>query len=132
MSFEIAETGDAGGVGAVESFVRLVEGYYGRYREPILRREVVEWIGEEGLDPSLFRAWYKLLVRTISREYNCQPDIVQLGRVYREASAARAADRPEILALDTGAVLSREEAAAAWRKLLRKVVASSRFHAGLN
>ena len=130
MQYEIVEGGAV--EGNVEAFVRLVEGYYGRYAEPILRREIKEWIVEEHLDSSLFRAWYKRLVRSVSREYNNQPDIVQLSKVYRDVAAARAAERSAVPALDVAPVMSRDEAAAAMKKLLADVVEARSFRGGDN
>ena len=99
---------------AGEGFVRMLEGYYGEYAKAF-RREVADWV-DEIVPKAHHRALYKHVVETISRQFQNQPDIVQL----REALPTMPRE-PKPLLLDAGDVVPRDEAAKRMHGILTRL-----------
>jgi len=101
-------------VTAGEGFVRMLEGYYGEYAKAF-RREVADWVDSQ-VSQEKHRTLYKHVVATVSRQYQNQPDIVQL----REALTDMPRE-PAPLLLDSADVVPREEAAKRMHGILTRL-----------
>lgn len=101
---------------SADALLELIEGYYGSYRDvPVQRAAIREWLVETNLPAALREQFYKHLIRAISTEYKNRPDIVQLEKALGDYLEIRRLEGPR--QLDTGPVVSKEQAAANMTKV---------------
>jgi hypothetical protein len=72
-----------------ETFVKSLEGYYGSYPRPVLRRAVLDYVASEYTEAHL-DVLYREIVLTYSGQYRHTPDIAVMEKAKAEVNSRSA------------------------------------------